>query len=69
LGNGVEVAITDTGKGIPKENIKDIFDPFFTTKAGGSGLGLSVAYRIISDHKGKIEVTSRDTGTTFLVKL
>jgi two-component system NtrC family sensor kinase len=54
------VHISDTGQGIPKQNLSKIFDPFFTTKAvgKGTGLGLSVAYGIIQKHRGKILVES-----------
>ena len=56
----LEVIIEDTGSGISKENIEHVFNPFFTTKSpgGGMGLGLSIAYRIIEAHQGKIEVSS-----------
>jgi nitrogen-specific signal transduction histidine kinase/CheY-like chemotaxis protein len=56
----VQVTITDTGKGIDEEKISSIFDPFFTTKevGDGSGLGLSIAYGIIDQHDGWIEVES-----------
>jgi signal transduction histidine kinase len=68
----VEVHIKDNGSGIP-EDIKDrIFEPFFTTKAVGSGtgLGLSVSYGIINNHKGKIRVESEmGKGTEFIITL
>lgn len=66
----VEVKVTDTGIGIPKENLQAIFDPFFTTKAQGSGLGLSIVYSIIEEHCGDIRVESQvGSGTTFTVLL
>ena len=71
-GEEVFVKFTDTGKGIPAENLKKIFDPFFTTKAvgKGTGLGLSLAYGIIQKHNGRIEVESEvGKGTTFTLWL
>jgi PAS domain S-box-containing protein len=64
----VEVEVTDTGSGIPPENLHRIFDPFFTTKATGkgTGLGLSVSYGIIKEHAGKVDVRSAPgKGTSF----
>lgn len=64
----VEIEVTDTGAGIPPENIHRIFDPFFTTKATGrgTGLGLSVSYGIIKEHAGKVDVRSTPgKGTSF----
>jgi len=64
------IKISDTGKGIPKDDLSKIFQPYFTTKERGTGLGLSIAHRIISDHKGKIEVESEvGKGTTFTIYL
>jgi PAS domain S-box-containing protein len=60
--------ISDTGPGIPKENLPFIFDPFFTTKKEGTGLGLTITHRIIEEHDGRIEVESREgKGSTFRV--
>jgi signal transduction histidine kinase len=66
------VKITDTGKGIPPENLSKIFDPGFTTKGVGvgTGLGLSISYNIIRKHKGEIRVESQvGRGTEFTLKL
>jgi len=67
--DAVFVSITDTGAGMAEEVRKRIFDPFFTTKrAKGSGLGMSVAYGIVTGHGGKIDVESKKgKGTTFTV--
>ena len=68
----VEVRISDTGVGIPKENLSKIFDPFFTTKevGKGTGLGMNIAYNIIKKHKGTIDVESEvGKGTTFTIKI
>jgi len=65
------IKVSDTGKGIPKDIIDRIFEPFFTTrKVGqGTGLGMSISYRIISDYGATIEVESEvDVGTTFTLK-
>uniref|UniRef100_A0A7C4MSI4 histidine kinase n=1 Tax=Desulfatirhabdium butyrativorans TaxID=340467 RepID=A0A7C4MSI4_9BACT len=71
-GDSVIVTISDTGCGIPAENIHRIFDPFFTTKevGKGTGLGLHVAYNVIRKHNGTIAVESAPgKGTTFIVRL
>ncbi|MCP4254224.1 MAG: PAS domain S-box protein [Candidatus Scalindua sp.] len=67
----VYVAVSDTGCGMPEDIMKYIFDPFFTTKlAVGTGLGMSVAYGILSRHSGKINVESEvGKGSTFTLEL
>ena len=62
----IHVSIADTGEGIASEHVAHIFDPFFTTKSQGTGLGLSVAHGIITEHGGAIDVMSEvGRGTTF----
>ena len=68
----VEIKVSDTGCGIPEENLGRLFTPFFTTKAlgKGTGLGLSIVYGIIKMHRGQIAVQSQvGQGTTFTVTL
>jgi two-component system NtrC family sensor kinase len=73
----VEMAISDTGVGIPEENMDKIFTPFFTTKevGKGTGLGLPLIYGIVKMHRGQVQVTSNadpwkgPTGTTFTIKI
>jgi len=68
----VNTIFTDTGSGIPRENLTKLFEPFFTTKKQGKGvgLGLSVAYGIIQEHGGSINVESKKTnGTKFTIEL
>jgi two-component system, NtrC family, sensor kinase len=52
------VVVSDTGRGISPQNLPNIFRPFYTTKGDGTGLGLSLAHRIVEDHHGRIEVSS-----------
>jgi signal transduction histidine kinase len=66
------ISISDTGVGIPGENLTKIFDPFFTTKevGKGTGLGMNVAYNIIKKHQGSIEVESEEgKGTAFKITI
>jgi two-component system NtrC family sensor kinase len=72
LENTVDIAISDTGSGIPEEVLTKVFDPFFTTKdvGKGSGLGLFIVHEIIEEHDGCIAVDSKPgKGTTFLIRL
>lgn len=66
------ISVTDTGKGISPENLKNLFDPFFTTKpvGEGTGLGLSISHGIIQKHRGTIAVENTSgPGTTFTITL
>jgi signal transduction histidine kinase len=71
--NGSVLAeVTDTGNGIPKENLERIFDPFFTTKpvGEGTGLGLTISHKIVEEHSGFIDVKSEPgKGTSFIITL
>jgi len=66
----VRVAVEDTGVGIPACHLEQIFEPFFTTRQDRTGLGLAIARRIVSDHRGRIEVESEEMkGTRITVTL
>jgi len=52
------VVVCDTGRGIPPQTLPNIFRPFYTTKGNGTGLGLSLARRIVEEHHGRIDVNS-----------
>ncbi len=68
----VVVEVSDTGVGIPPENLPKIFEPFFTTKeiGRGTGLGLAVCYGILTEHGGTLDVQSTvGAGTTFTITL
>lgn len=71
--NIVCIGITDTGHGIPDQDLPKVFDPFFTTKESGTGLGLSISYGIVSRHEGEIEIRSNtdgnERGTTVTIRL
>jgi signal transduction histidine kinase len=63
----VFVEISDSGEGIPEDNLKSLFDPFFTTKMTGTGMGLPITLRIVEEHKGSIKVKSEvGKGTSFI---
>ncbi len=64
------VVVSDSGRGISPQNLPNIFRPFYTTKGDGTGLGLSLAHRIVEDHHGRIEVSSVvGSGSKFTVLL
>jgi PAS domain S-box-containing protein len=60
--NAISIAVSDSGPGVPKDLRDKIFDPFFTTSPDGSGIGLSIAQRIVSDHSGSITVEESQLG-------
>lgn len=69
-GGEVRFTLTDTGEGIDPAQLAEVFDPFFTTKPAGTGLGLAIVKKIIEQHSGHIEVTSRpERGTTVTIRL
>jgi signal transduction histidine kinase len=64
------IGISDTGIGISEENMSKIFEPYFTTKESGSGLGLTLVYKIVREHQGEITVKSKiGEGSTFTITL
>jgi signal transduction histidine kinase len=68
----VRMTIADNGSGISEGELQHVFDPFYTTRRskGGSGLGLSLVHRIVSDHNGTVEArTQEGEGTQFIVRL
>ena len=66
----VKIEISDTGKGIPEENLPKIFEPYFSTKETGTGLGLAIVQKVVDVHNGEISVeSSLNEGTHFVVKL
>ncbi len=70
IGEKVQLKVWDTGHGIPPELIDKVFDPFFSTKEDRSGLGLSVSYQIVANHRGQISVNScPGKGTSFIILL
>lgn len=72
-GKWLEITFADTGTGVDQKNLSHVFDPFFTTKdvGKGTGLGLTISYGIIQNHKGSISVesTGRGMGATFIIRL
>lgn len=68
--NVLEFYVIDDGKGIPESIVDRIFDPFFTYKKSGSGLGMTVVKKVVDEHKGDIDIKSKEgEGTTFKISL
>ena len=66
----IEIHVTDTGPGIPPEDMDKLFQPYFSTKKGGTGLGLPTSRRIIEEHGGSLRVHSEPgRGTDFIITL
>jgi signal transduction histidine kinase/CheY-like chemotaxis protein len=66
LGQGIEIFFLDTGPGIPENQRNDIFEPFFSTKEGGTGLGLTVSYNIVTAHGGTLDlINGQESGACF----
>jgi two-component system nitrogen regulation sensor histidine kinase NtrY len=66
---GVEIAVSDTGTGMSKEEAERLFTPYYTTKQHGTGLGLAIVQSVVSDHGGDVSVESSASGTTFRIRL
>ncbi|MGD1816772.1 MAG: two-component system sensor histidine kinase NtrB [Pleomorphochaeta sp.] len=70
MGDDVVITVKDSGKGMSPETQNKIFEPYFTTKASGTGLGLTVVYKVIKEHKGDIRVKSElNKGSEFIINL
>lgn len=66
----VRISVGDSGTGIPEEELPKIFEPYFTTKENGTGLGLTIVFKIVKEHRGEISVRSRPgQGSTFTIAL
>ena len=68
-GDGVEIAVSDTGTGLSPEECERLFTPYYTTKQHGTGLGLAIVQSVVSDHGGDVSVESSSKGTTFRIRL
>ena len=66
----VRISVADTGTGIPEELLTKIFEPYFTTKKSGTGLGLTITFKIVKEHSGDISLESKEgSGSTFMIHL
>ena len=64
------ISVADSGVGIPEDRLGKIFEPYYTTKENGTGLGLTLTYKIVKEHGGDITVTSKaGQGSTFVIAL
>ena len=69
-GKFAELSVSDRGRGIPEDKLKEVFEPFFTSKAEGMGMGLSIARTIVEAHNGQIWAINRDHGgASFRIRL
>ncbi len=70
VNSNIIVNISDTGQGIPKQDLSRVFDPYFTTKQSGTGLGLAIVHKIMEAHAGQVKISSRESqGTTVSIIL
>ncbi|MDR1319329.1 MAG: PAS domain S-box protein [Treponema sp.] len=68
--NKVKISVSDTGEGISEANLSKIFEPYFTTKEKGTGLGLTLVFKIVREHQGEISVESKvGEGSSFTITL
>jgi signal transduction histidine kinase len=66
----VEISVSDTGCGVPDDEMEKILQPFYSTKETGTGLGLAISSRIVEAHKGKLHISSRvGEGSTFVIEI
>jgi signal transduction histidine kinase len=66
----VRITVEDTGTGIPEESLGKIFEPYYTTKESGTGLGLTITFKIVREHQGEISVKSKPGhGSVFTISL
>ena len=69
-GDSVSLTLADTGTGMDEQTLSKIFEPYFTTKSSGSGLGLTMVFKVVKEHQGEITVTSKlHGGTSFTITL
>ena len=70
VNSNVIISVSDTGHGIPLQDLSRVFDPYFTTKQSGTGLGLAIVHKILEAHSGQIKITStEEQGTTVSIIL